>query len=100
MPVLSWTLRLLQHQGCSCGAWEMVETRLRGDPFLIRLLPTIRLSVVTAINSCPILVTGATGWIGAALWQRLLRRGDLVIGTDNLNTYCRTSTEAGAPQGD
>jgi UDP-glucuronate 4-epimerase len=34
-----------------------------------------------------VLVTGAAGFIGAALTQRLLARGDEVIGIDNLNTY-------------
>ena len=38
-------------------------------------------------SSRPILVTGAAGFIGAALCQRLLERGDRVIGIDNLNTY-------------
>ena len=38
-------------------------------------------------NSRPILVTGAAGFIGAALCERLLRRGDRVVGIDNLNTY-------------
>ncbi len=34
-----------------------------------------------------ILVTGSAGFIGAALSQRLLDRGDSVIGYDNLNDY-------------
>jgi UDP-glucuronate 4-epimerase len=34
-----------------------------------------------------ILVTGAAGFIGAAQSQRLLERGDTVIGIDNLNDY-------------
>ena len=34
-----------------------------------------------------ILVTGAAGFIGAALSQRLLQRGDRVVGLDNLNSY-------------
>ena len=34
-----------------------------------------------------ILVTGAAGFIGAALSQRLLARGDEVLGFDNLNAY-------------
>ena len=34
-----------------------------------------------------ILVTGAAGFIGAALTIRLLRRGDRVVGIDNLNDY-------------
>ena len=38
-------------------------------------------------RSRPVLVTGAAGFIGAALCQRLLERGDRVIGIDNLNSY-------------
>ena len=34
-----------------------------------------------------ILVTGAAGFIGAALSIRLLRRGDRVVGLDNLIDY-------------
>jgi UDP-glucuronate 4-epimerase len=34
-----------------------------------------------------ILVTGAAGFIGAALCHRLLQRGDEVVGVDNLNEY-------------
>jgi len=34
-----------------------------------------------------ILVTGAAGFIGAALCRRLLSRGDDIIGLDNLNDY-------------
>ncbi|HTT08236.1 MAG TPA: NAD-dependent epimerase [Gammaproteobacteria bacterium] len=34
-----------------------------------------------------ILVTGAAGFIGARLCERLLERGDAVIGVDNLNAY-------------
>jgi UDP-glucuronate 4-epimerase len=34
-----------------------------------------------------VLVTGAAGFIGAALAKRLLERGDDVIGVDNLNDY-------------
>ena len=34
-----------------------------------------------------ILVTGAAGFIGAALSQHLLDRGDDVVGVDDLNHY-------------
>ena len=34
----------------------------------------------------PFLVTGAAGFIGAALSLRLLERGEWVIGIDNLKT--------------
>ncbi len=34
-----------------------------------------------------ILVTGAAGFIGAAVCQQLLARGDRVVGVDNLNAY-------------
>jgi UDP-glucuronate 4-epimerase len=38
-------------------------------------------------NLAKILVTGAAGFIGAAVCQALLARGDNVIGLDNLNSY-------------
>ncbi len=38
-----------------------------------------------------ILVTGAAGFIGAALAEHLLARGDQVIGIDNLNSYYQVS---------
>jgi nucleoside-diphosphate-sugar epimerase len=34
-----------------------------------------------------ILVTGAAGFIGAAVSQKLLDRGDTVVGFDNMNDY-------------
>ena len=42
---------------------------------------------MTAINSRPVLDPCADGFIGAALCQRLLHRGDRVIGIDSLNSY-------------
>ena len=38
-----------------------------------------------------VLVTGAAGFIGAALSQRLLQQGDRVVGLDNLNDYYNPS---------
>ncbi len=38
-------------------------------------------------SASPILVTGAAGFIGSAVAQRLLDRGDSVVGLDNLNDY-------------
>ncbi|MEY3767379.1 MAG: hypothetical protein RLZZ11_449 [Cyanobacteriota bacterium] len=35
----------------------------------------------------PLLVTGAAGFIGAAVVQQLLQRGEQVVGIDNLNSY-------------
>ncbi len=35
----------------------------------------------------PVLVTGAAGFIGAALSLRMLARGERVVGIDNLNSY-------------
>ena len=34
-----------------------------------------------------VLVTGAAGFIGAAVCERLLERGERVVGLDNLNGY-------------
>ena len=34
-----------------------------------------------------VLVTGAAGFIGAAVCERLLERGERVVGLDNLNSY-------------
>ena len=34
-----------------------------------------------------LLVTGAAGFIGAAVCERLLARGEQVVGLDNLNSY-------------
>src|ERR1700679_167188 len=39
------------------------------------------------MSQSPILVTGAAGFIGFALAQRLLQSGHLVIGVDSLNNY-------------
>jgi len=39
------------------------------------------------VDSVKILVTGSAGFIGAALSQRLLERGDEIIGVDNVNDY-------------
>ena len=39
------------------------------------------------MNQGPVLVTGAAGFIGAAVSQALLARGGTVIGVDNLNDY-------------
>ena len=55
-----------------------------------------------------VLVTGAAGFIGAALSQRLLQRGDRVVGIDNLNDYYDPSLKQArlrqigviAPEGD
>lgn len=41
----------------------------------------------TASGSCPVLVTGAAGFIGFHLSQRLLAMGATVVGVDNLNDY-------------
>ena len=54
-----------------------------------------------------VLVTGAAGFIGAALSMRLLQRGDRVVGLDSLNDYYDPTLkqarlrqiEAGAPSG-
>ncbi len=42
-------------------------------------------------DSVKVLVTGAAGFIGYSLSQRLLARGDSVIGIDNLNDYYAVS---------
>ena len=46
---------------------------------------------------CTWLVTGAAGFIGMHTCQRLLERGDAVIGIDNLNDYYDVDAQAGAP---
>ena len=38
-----------------------------------------------------ILITGTAGFIGNALAQRLLNRGDEIIGVDNVNDYYEVS---------
>lgn len=39
------------------------------------------------LTNPPVLVTGAAGFIGAAVCEALLTRGERVVGLDNLNTY-------------
>ena len=39
------------------------------------------------ITSNPILITGAAGFIGAALAEKFLSNGSNVVGLDNLNDY-------------
>ena len=52
------------------------------------------------VDGATVLVTGAAGFIGAALSQRLLQRGDRVVGLDNLNDYYDPSLEAGEAASD
>jgi UDP-glucuronate 4-epimerase len=40
-----------------------------------------------AASSAPVLVTGAAGFIGYHVTQRLLRQGRSVVGIDNMNSY-------------
>ena len=42
-----------------------------------------------------ILVTGAAGFIGSYVCKRLLDRGDVVVGLDNINTYYDVSLKYG-----
>ena len=42
-------------------------------------------------SSKPILVTGAAGFIGAALVKKLMDNGDDVVGIDNINSYYDTN---------
>lgn len=62
---------------------------------------------MTTTDPRPVLITGAAGFIGAALAQRLLQRGERVVGLDSLNSYYDPALkqarlqqiEAVAPQG-
>ena len=47
-----------------------------------------------------VLVTGAAGFIGAALSQRLLHRGDRVVGLDSLNGILRSQPQASSASSD
>jgi len=42
---------------------------------------------LTALTRSPILITGVAGFIGATVAEALLRRGEAVVGIDNLNSY-------------
>jgi len=50
-------------------------------------MPEIRLDAPLSASDRPILVTGAAGFIGYHLSQRLLTGGNAVVGIDNLNPY-------------
>ncbi|MCI4664987.1 MAG: NAD-dependent epimerase [Neomegalonema sp.] len=49
--------------------------------------PTIALSASTLQGDRPVLVTGAAGFIGCFVAQRLLDMGVRVVGLDNMNAY-------------
>jgi nucleoside-diphosphate-sugar epimerase len=45
-----------------------------------------------AYRNVTVIVTGAAGFIGMHVCERLLARGERVIGVDNFNTYSPTTT--------
>ena len=43
-------------------------------------------------NKYIILVTGCAGFIGSHVCEKLLKRGDTIVGIDNMNDYCLLSS--------
>ena len=71
-----------RHGGIDCETSRCARASTKG---WAQRLQSSRLPPSNAVKT--ILVTGAAGFIGFHLAQRLLQRGDRVIGLDNLNEY-------------
>ena len=76
-----WLLGCVVRPGCSMPEQWLIP--LRSKPLYQPLARWRRRKLMART----VLVTGAAGFIGAALSQRLLQEGDRVVGIDNLNNY-------------
>jgi UDP-glucuronate 4-epimerase len=84
-PVVARAALVLSHAAKSPIKRAGAANRTRRPPCAVASAPTSESHSRIAVAK--VLVTGAAGFIGFHTSQRLLARGDAVVGVDNLNDY-------------